>query len=276
MRLRFTKMHGLGNDFVMLDGISQKLSLTPQKVKRIADRHFGGGCDQVLLVEPPRTPEADFRYRIYNNDGGEVENCGNGARCFAVFVRQRGLTNKKTIRVETKGGGLMLHVNDEKNVTVNMGVPTLSPKEIPIDTTDKQIIYPLTVAERTLKVSAISMGNPHAVTVVDEVSSFPVHKYGPLIEHHPFFPNKVNAGFLEILSRGEGNLRVHERGAGETLACGTGACAAMVAGRLLNLFDNTVTLNLPGGSLNLCWDGDGHPVMMTGPAISVFQGQLKI
>ncbi len=276
MRLRFTKMHGAGNDFVMVDGVSHKVNLTPDMVKRIADRNFGVGCDQVLLVEPPRTPEADFRYRIFNQDGGEVENCGNGARCFAIFAHQRGLTKKRSIIVETAGGQLILKVGRRNNVTVDMGVPVLAPQKIPFDADQQSVTYTLSVGETQFDISAVSMGNPHAVTLVDDVDTFAVEKYGPLLESHSAFPNRVNAGFLQVLSRQEGKLRVYERGVGETLACGTGACAALVAGQLNGLFDKEVNLLLPGGRLTLSWEGNGKPVMMTGPAESVFQGQIKL
>lgn len=276
MRLRFTKMHGAGNDFVMLDGISQKINLTPEKVKRLADRHFGIGCDQVLVVESPRSPAADFRYRIYNQDGGEVENCGNGARCFAIFVKMRGLTTKSTIRVETAGGDLVLNVHADNQVTVDMGIPELSPENIPFLASEQSATYPLSVGDKDFEISAISMGNPHSVTLVDDVENFPIEKFGPLFESHEQFPKRVNAGFLEIISRNEAKLRVFERGVGETLACGTGACAAMVAGHLRGLFNDKVDIHLPGGTLILSWAGEGKPVMMTGPATSVFQGQVKL
>jgi len=276
MRLRFTKMHGAGNDFVVLDGVSQKISLTPDCVRRLADRHFGIGCDQVLLVEAPGSPSADFRYRIFNQDGSEVENCGNGARCFAIFVRQHGLTNKNTIKVETAAGDLILHVQNSNLVTVNMDVPILEPAAIPFKAAQQAINYTLVAGGETFDISAVSMGNPHAITIVDNADTFDVSYYGALIEKHPAFPKRVNAGFLEVCSRKEGKLRVFERGAGETLACGTGACAAMVAGRLRGLFDYKAHLKLNGGTLTLQWDGEGKPVMMTGPAQTVFQGQVLL
>ncbi|MFL0803531.1 MAG: diaminopimelate epimerase [Agarilytica sp.] len=277
MRLRFTKMHGAGNDFVMLDGISQKLPhLSSEKIRKLADRNFGVGCDQVLIVEPPRTKDADFRYRIFNQDGGEVENCGNGARCFALFVRQRGLTNKACIRVETANGPLTLHVNNNDSVTVDMGVPVLTPSDIPFSAEVQNISYAIQVDNQALDISAVSMGNPHAVTLVDDTLEIPIETIGPLIEGHERFPKRVNAGFMQILSRQEANLRVYERGVGETLACGTGACAAMVAGRLRDEFDEQVDIHLPGGTLTLTWAGEGKPVMMTGPATTVFQGHIKL
>lgn len=277
MRLRFTKMHGAGNDFVMLDGISQKLPfLSTEKIQKLADRNFGVGCDQLLIVEPPKTREADFRYRIYNQDGAEVENCGNGARCFALFVRQRGLTTKNTIRVETANGVLTLSIDKNDQVTVNMGPPILDPAIVPFTADAENTVYTITAGDREFEISAISMGNPHSVTLVDNTASFPVLEYGPLIEGHTQFPNRVNAGFMEIISRTEVNLRVYERGVGETLACGTGACAAVVAGRLRDLLDEHVTVHLPGGTLSLSWAGDDKPVMMSGPATTVFQGQIKL
>lgn len=276
MRLRFTKMHGAGNDFVMIDGVTQKITLNPERVRKLADRHFGVGCDQVLVVEPPRTEAADFRYRIYNCDGSEVENCGNGARCFAVFVRQRGLTAKNVIRVETAGGDLVLRVHNDEQVTVDMGAPTLNPEQIPFKAPTRETTYALQVNDHAFDVSAVSMGNPHCVTLVDDVDAFAVEHFGPLIEKHERFPNKVNAGFLQIIDRQHAKLRVFERGVGETLACGTGACAAMVAARLRQLVDDEVKIQLPGGTLTLSWEGDEKPVMMTGPATIVYHGQIKI
>ncbi len=276
MRLRFTKMHGLGNDFVMIDGVSQRVAMTREKVRKLADRNFGVGCDQVLVVEPPRSPNADFRYRIYNQDGGEVENCGNGARCFAVFVRQRSLTSKTTIRVETACGELTLLVQDNNNVTVDMGEPILAPEQVPFKAHAQAATYTLPVDGKDYTVSAVSMGNPHCVTLVEDVATFPIEQIGPKIESHTHFPKQVNAGFMEIVSRSEAKLRVYERGVGETLACGTGACAAMVAGRLQKLFDKTVNIDLPGGQLSITWEGEGKPVLMTGPATTVFHGQIKI
>ena len=276
MRLRFTKMHGLGNDFVVIDAISQAVRLTPERVRLIADRHFGVGCDQILVVEAPLNPDSDFCYRIYNSDGSEVENCGNGARCFALFVRQRQLTGRKTIRVDTAGGPITLHVQDDDQVSVNMGVPRLTPSDIPFSAADQAVTYTLDVAGEQLEISAVSMGNPHAVCVVDDVDTYPVATLGPQVEAHPRFPRKVNAGFMQVLSRDSIKLRVYERGAGETLACGTGACAAVVAGRLRGLLDTKVAVLLPGGKLTIEWPGEGQPVIMTGPAISVFHGQIKI
>ncbi len=276
MRLRFTKMHGLGNDFVMVDAVSQRANITPERARKLADRHFGVGCDQVLVVEPPQSPDADFRYRIFNNDGSEVENCGNGARCFAIYVRQRGLTTKKTIRVETCAGDMILQMLPDNQVRVDMGIPVLEPANIPFTADSQASTYPLDVDGQALTISAVSMGNPHAVTVVDNTAQFPVADIGPKIEKHARFPARVNAGFMQIVSPTEINLRVYERGAGETLACGTGACAAVVAGHLRDLLQQRVAVNLPGGQLTVEWEGEGKPVMMTGPATTVFHGQIKI
>ncbi|HWV15305.1 MAG TPA: diaminopimelate epimerase [Cellvibrio sp.] len=276
MRLRFSKMHGLGNDFIVIDGISQSVRLSPEKIRQLSDRHFGIGCDQLLLVEHPENPEMDFRYRIFNCDGSEVENCGNGARCFAVFVRERRLTGKNKIKVETFGGNIELNVADNGEVSVDMGVPRLLPNEIPFVAESRSVTYAVDVGGQTLDISAVSMGNPHAVTLVDNVKTAPVEILGPLVEHHPRFPQRVNAGFMQFISASEIDLRVYERSAGETLACGTGACAAVVAGRLRGLLSEHVKVNLPGGSLHIRWAGEGHPVLMTGPATTVFHGQVHI
>ncbi len=276
MRLRFSKMHGLGNDFIVIDGISQNVRLTPEKIRQLSDRHFGIGCDQLLLVEHPESPDVDFRYRIFNCDGSEVENCGNGARCFAVFVRERRLTGKRKIKVETAGGLIELNVTDKGEVSVNMGVPRLVPQEIPFVADAKAATYQLDVEGQTYEVSSVSMGNPHAVLLVDNVQKAPVEHLGPRIEHHARFPQRVNVGFMQKISDKEIDLRVFERSAGETLACGTGACAAVVAGRLRNLLGDTVKVNLPGGSLRISWAGEGEPVIMTGPATTVFHGQVNI
>ena len=276
MRLKFTKMHGLGNDFVVIDSVSQKISLSPAKARKLADRNFGVGCDQVLIVEPPQSPYADFRYRIYNADGDEVEHCGNGVRCFAIFVQQRSLCSKNKIVVETGNGLATLNVREDKQVIVDMGAPVLEPGRIPIAANERQETYSLPLSDRELEINAISMGNPHAVCLVDNVDEFPVETVGPEVETHPFFPKKVNAGFLQIESRTKAKLRVFERGVGETLACGTGACAAMVAGCQRGLLDHKATFSLRGGDLELQWDGEGQPVIMTGPATSVFSGQIKI
>ncbi|WP_369413131.1 diaminopimelate epimerase [Pseudomaricurvus albidus] len=276
MRLRFTKMHGLGNDFIVLDGISQRIRLSEDKIRRLADRRFGVGCDQVLIVEVPQNPDVDFRYRIFNADGSEVENCGNGARCFARFVLDRKLTGKRNIVVETANGVMTLRVLDNDDVQVDMGAPRLAPADLPFTAEEQAITYSLPLSDTTLEISAVSMGNPHAVTVVDDVKTAPVETWGPEVEAHAQFPRRVNAGFMDIVSRSEINLRVYERGSGETLACGTGACAAVVAGRLRNLLDSKVKVNLPGGSLTIEWQGEGQPVLMSGPATHVFHGQVKV
>lgn len=276
MRLRFSKMHGLGNDFMVVDGVSQKVRLGTERIRQLADRHLGIGFDQLLLVEAPERPDVDFRYRIFNSDGGEVENCGNGARCFAVFVRDRKLTGKNRIQVETATGVMTLEVTGHDNVSVNMGAPILTPADIPFVAEQQAATYSLSVNDQTVEISAVSMGNPHAVILVDNVATAPVATLGPLIENHVRFPKRVNAGFMQVVSRSEINLRVFERGSGETLACGTGACAAVVAGILRQLLDNNVKVNLPGGSLHISWAGAGQPVMMTGPATTVFHGQVRI
>ncbi|MBU2885520.1 diaminopimelate epimerase [Gilvimarinus agarilyticus] len=277
MRLRFTKMHGLGNDFVVIDGISQKVKLTPEKVRHLADRHLGVGCDQVLLVEIPTSPEVDFCYRIFNADGSEVENCGNGARCFARFVRDRRLTGKRDIRVQTAAGQMLLKVQEDEQISVDMGVPILAPTDIPFQAENEAADYPLDLGNgQVLTIGAISMGNPHAVTLVDNIDSAPVAEQGPQVESHPRFPQRVNAGFMQVCSRTEVRLRVFERGVGETLACGTGACAAVVSGIVRGLLDNQVTVHLPGGDLDIQWAGIGQPVIMTGPATNVFHGQVKL
>jgi diaminopimelate epimerase len=276
MKLRFTKMHGLGNDFVVIDAISQKVTLTPERARKLADRHFGVGCDQVLVVEAPQGAGADFRYRIFNQDGGEVENCGNGARCFAVFVRQRKLTGKRVIHAETAAGPLVLQVLPDNRVTVKMGVPRLEPAEIPFNAPSRAVTYRLPVAGLNLEISSVSMGNPHAVTLVDAVAEYDVQGIGSQVESHAAFPKRVNAGFMEVVNNREIRVRVFERGVGETLACGTGACAAVVAGRLRQLLDAEVKVHLPGGTLNIEWAGEGHPVIMTGPATTVFHGQITL
>ena len=276
MRLKFTKMHGLGNDFVVIDGISQRLALSPAQFRFLGDRHFGVGCDQILLVEKPTRADADFRYRIFNADGGEVGQCGNGARCFVRFVHDKGLTDKSEIRVETASGIIQPRLEANGQVTVNMGAPRFEPKEIPFLAEKRALTYPLPVEDKLVDISAISMGNPHAVQLVNDVDHAPVAEQGPLIENHPAFPARVNAGFMQIVERGRIRLRVYERGAGETLACGTGACAAVVAGITRGLLDDTVTVSTHGGELTIRWAGEGQPVWMTGPAVTVFEGEIEI
>ncbi len=276
MRLPFTKMQGAGNDFVVFDGVRHSVNLTPSQCRAIADRHFGVGCDQILLVEPPTWPDADFRYRIFNADGGEVQQCGNGARCFARFVHEKGLTPKREIRVETASGIIVPKLEADGRVTVDMGPPRFEPAGIPFDAPERRTTYPLEVAGRTLEISALSMGNPHAVWLVDDVDTAPVAELGPLIERHPRFPERVNAGFLQVVSRGEVRLRVFERGSGETLACGTGACAAAVAGMTRGLLDAAVTIHTRGGDLTIRWAGEGQSVFLTGPAVTVFEGEIDL
>lgn len=276
MKLKFSKMHGLGNDFVVLDGVRQQFSLTPEQLRYLGDRHFGVGCDQILVVEKPTQAGVDFRYRIFNADGGEVEQCGNGARCFVRFVHEQGLTDKREIRVETMRGVISPRLEGDGNVTVDMGVPRFSPQEIPFLHDDDVVIYNLDVADETLEISVVSMGNPHAVQVVDCVDQAPVGEHGPLIESHERFPQRVNAGFMQIVDPHAIRLRVYERGAGETLACGTGACAAVVAGIRRGLLESPVRVTTRGGDLNIAWGGEGRPVMMTGPAVTVFSGEIEL
>lgn len=274
--LQFTKMHGLGNDFMVVDAISQPFRMRPEMIKELADRNFGIGFDQLLVVEPPGMPDVDFRYRIFNADGSEVEQCGNGARCFARFVRDQRLTNKKVIRVQTAGGVIELRVGKDGWVTVNMGVPELEPKLIPFNATGRALTYQVQIGDDSVELSAISMGNPHAVLLVDDVDTAPVETLGPLLESHDNFPKRANIGFLQIINRQNARLRVFERGSGETLACGTGACAAMVAGRLRGLLDERVRIELRGGPITLEWQGEGAPVMMEGPTARVFDGQVRV
>lgn len=276
MALEFTKMHGLGNDFVVFDAINQQVVLDETQLRAIADRRFGIGCDQILLVEQPRHPGTEFFYRIYNADGGEAEQCGNGARCFAHFVRARGLTDSREISVDTATGAIRLYVEDDGQVRVNMGKPYLEPREIPFVADARSETYQLDVAGDTIEVGALSMGNPHAVLLVDDIARAPIDRLGPLIERHTRFPRRVNVGFMQIRSQDQIDLRVYERGAGETLACGTGACAAMVFGRLRGLLGERVEVRLPGGSLVVSWCGNGEPVWMTGPAVEVFTGIIDL
>jgi len=276
MALKFTKMHGAGNDFVVIDGVRQQVALSPENIRFIADRNFGVGCDQLLLVEKAQHKDADFRYRIFNADGGEVEQCGNGARCFVRFVHDHKLTHKREIIVETKSGLISPRLEDDGRVTVNMGAPIFEPARIPFVSDSREVTQPLQVGDTTVQITAVSMGNPHAVQVVADVETSPVAALGPLIEHHPRFPKRVNAGFMQVLDRDHIRLRVYERGAGETLSCGTGACAAVVAGIQRGLLDTTVHVATRGGTLSITWQGEGSPVSMTGPAISVFDGEINL
>ncbi len=274
MLVRFTKMHGLGNDFMVLDLVTQRVKLNPKIVRKLGDRNFGVGFDQLLIVEPPSSPDIDFRYRIYNSDGSEVENCGNGARCFAKFVRDKRLTGKDEITVETANGKALLKIREDRQVEVDMGAPVLKPADIPFQANAEAVIYPITAAGQTQEISTVSMGNPHGVLVVDDVDTAPVETLGPILEKHERFPAKANIGFMQIVARNEIRLRVFERGAGETKACGTGACAAVVAGILRGLLDETVKVHLPGGELEIQWAGGDAPVIMTGPATTVYEGQI--
>jgi diaminopimelate epimerase len=271
-KLKFTKMQGLGNDFVVLDGIRQRVELSPAQVRLLADRRFGVGCDQVLLVERA-TSGADFRYRIFNADGGEVEQCGNGARCFAIFVRDQGLTSKRELRVETAGGLIYPRLEDDGQVTVDMGVPRFAPEDVPFTGGKGGVDEVLDVDGIAVRIFALSMGNPHAVQQVSDVDAAPVATQGPRIEHHPRFPQRVNAGYMQVVDRATIRLRVWERGAGETLACGTGACAAVVSGMKRGLLDSPVRVQTRGGELVIAWAGEGSPVQMTGPAVAVFEGE---
>lgn len=276
MILSFSKMHGLGNDFVVFDAINQSVALDSEQVRFIADRRFGVGCDQLLLVEKPQSSEAEFRYRIFNADGSEVEQCGNGARCFARFVVDKGLTQSTSIPVETAAGLIVLELEPEGQVRVNMGVPRLDPASLPFQADSEATSYPLEVDGRQLNIAAVSMGNPHAVIRVDNIETAEVEMLGPLVENHPRFPQRVNVGFMQILARDAINLRVYERGAGETLACGTGACAAVVAGQIQGWLDEIVKVSLPGGELVIRWQGGNHPLYMTGPATHVFEGHIEL
>jgi diaminopimelate epimerase len=277
MKLKFTKMHGLGNDFVVLDATAQPIALDVAQLRLIADRHFGVGCDQILQVEPARDAQTDFYYRIFNADGGEVEQCGNGARCFVRYVHERGLTLKREIRVGTASGVIVPRLEADGQVTVDMGVPQFEPRDIPFDAPARALTYHLEVGKRTVEVSVISMGNPHAVRIVRDARTAPVADEGPLIEAHPRFPRRVNAGFMEVVDEHRIRLRVYERGAGETLACGTGACAAVVAGVTRGALDPAgVTVETRGGELVISWAGEGRPVMMTGPAVTVFEGEIEL
>jgi diaminopimelate epimerase len=276
MQLKFTKMHGAGNDFVVIDLVTQRAKLRSRDIRALADRHFGVGCDQVLLVEPPDRPDVDFRYRIFNADGGEVEQCGNGARCFARFVREKQLTAKSVITVSTAAGVIELRVRDRQQVQVDMGAPEFEPDRIPFRAAARADSYPLTVDGREMEIGALSMGNPHAVLRVDDVNKAGVETLGPTLERHPDFPQRVNVGFMQVLDAHAIQLRVYERGAGETLACGTGACAAAVYGLQRGWLQSPVTVQLPGGKLEIEWAGPGHPVLMTGPTAVVFEGSIRL
>ncbi|SFP94151.1 diaminopimelate epimerase [Geopseudomonas sagittaria] len=276
MLLRFTKMHGLGNDFMVLDLVTQHAHIQPKHVRQWGDRHTGVGFDQLLIVEPPSRPDVDFRYRIFNADGSEVEQCGNGARCFARFVIDKRLTAKKRIRVETKNSVIELNVRSDGQITVDMGAPRLEPAEIPFVAPEAALAYEVEVGGQTVALAAISMGNPHGVLRVDNVDTAPVHELGAQLEVHPRFPQKANIGFLQVVDAHHARLRVWERGCGETQACGTGACAAAVAGIRQGWLQSPVQISLPGGTLSIEWAGPGAPVLMTGPALRVFEGQVRL
>ncbi|NKI71545.1 diaminopimelate epimerase [Collimonas pratensis] len=283
MKLKFTKMHGAGNDFVVIDAISQQINFTAAQWQHLGDRRFGVGADQMLVVEKSPAEGVDFRYRIYNADGGEVEQCGNGARAFVKFVTDKGLTSKRAIRVETMSGIIEPRLEDDGRITVDMGAPILAPAAVPFDaanldsrTEGDDVLWPLEIQGKQVWISVVSMGNPHAVQVVEDSEAAPVLIDGPLIEHHPRFPKRVNAGFMQVLDRHHIKLRVFERGAGETLACGTGACAAVVAGIRRGLLDTPVKVETHGGELSIAWAGGQQPVMMTGPAVTVFEGEIEI
>ncbi|MDR5737069.1 diaminopimelate epimerase [Caballeronia sp. LZ016] len=286
MKLKFTKMQGAGNDFVVLDGYSQALDLSAADVRALADRHFGVGADQLLLVEKPTVDGVDFKYRIFNCDGGEVEHCGNGARCFVKFVRDRGLTDASTIRVQVQKGIITLTMQDDGEVVVDMSTPVFDPPDVPFDAhglegrrEGNDTLWPLDVAGETRWISVVSMGNPHAVQVVDDIEAYSVLTEGPLVERHARFPKRVNAGFMQIVDRHSVRLRVYERGAGETLACGTGACAAVAAGIRRGLVDSPVRVATHGGTLTIRWDGardESAALFMAGPAATVFEGEIEL
>jgi diaminopimelate epimerase len=284
LKLKFTKMHGAGNDFIVIDAINQQVDLTPAQWQALADRRFGIGADQILVVEKPANADSDFRYRIYNNDGGEVEQCGNGSRAFVKFVIEKGLTEKRSIRVETMAGIIVPHMERDGSITVDMGAPVLAPDQVPFDSNGlagqaegDDVLWPLDLGPHGIPlVSVVSMGNPHAVQVVADSNLAPLDVTGTLIEHHPRFPKRVNAGYMQIVARDHIRLRVYERGVGETLACGSGACAAVVAGIRRGLLDSPVRVSARGGELSIAWAGAGQPVLLTGPAVTVFEGEITV
>ncbi|UJF19409.1 diaminopimelate epimerase [Vibrio sp. SS-MA-C1-2] len=276
MQIHFSKMHGLGNDFMVVDSVTQSAFFSPDCIRRLADRHTGIGFDQLLIVEPPYDPESDFHYRIFNADGSEVEQCGNGARCFARFVRMKGLINKNEIFVSTKAGKITLKIEDDGQVTVNMGVPVFDPSKVPFKAKQKEKTYLLRVNQSTLFSGVVSMGNPHCVITVDDINTADVKRLGPQIESHERFPQRVNAGFMQVINKNEIKLRVYERGAGETQACGTGACAAVAVGQYQGFLGKDVKVTLPGGELRIRWQGEGEPLYMTGPTAHIYDGQIVL
>ncbi len=276
MKIQFTKMHGLGNDFMVIDAINQNITFTTEQIRFMADRHFGIGFDQLLLVEKANNDNADFRYGIFNADGSQVAQCGNGARCFARFVRDKGLSDKNEIHVDTDSGQLILRFTNDDLITVNMGIPKHKPKEIPLLAEQESKFYSAEVNGIEKAFGAVSLGNPHAVLEVIDINTAPVLELGSELENHPIFPERANIGFMQILDKQHIKLRVFERGAGETLACGSGACAAVVIGIEQNLLDNQVSVELPGGQLDITWEGRNYPVLMSGPAVSVFDGTIEI
>lgn len=276
MSVEFTKMHGLGNDFVVIDATREPVQLSADQLKVISDRHFGVGCDQILVVEQPSKPTIDFRYRIFNADGSEVGQCGNGARCFARFVRDKQLTDKNSIRVETQSSLMTLTINSDDTVSVNMGIPVFEPNQVPVLAESRKTSYTLSIDGQTISFGAVSIGNPHAVLPVEALDLAPVNSLGAVMESHHIFPERANIGFMQVVNRQHIQLRVFERGAGETLACGSGACAAVVVGIDQDHLDSPVNVDLPGGSLTIEWCGEGQPVIMTGTATTVFEGSMTL
>ena len=276
MLVQFSKMHGLGNDFMVIDNVTQNVFFSKEKIQQLADRNFGIGFDQLLMVEPPYDPEQDFHYRIFNADGSEVSQCGNGARCFARFVKSKGLINKNKIIVSTKAGKMVLYLEKDGQVTVNMGEPDFEPAAVPIKANKQEKTYIIRANENTLFCGAVSMGNPHCVMEVDNVDTAEVGTVGPLLEKHERFPEGVNVGFMQVISAEHIKLRVFERGSGETLACGSGACAAVAIGQLQEKLGTDVRVDLPGGGLRVRWQGPGNALKMTGPAEHIYDGQLNL
>lgn len=276
MAVAFTKMHGLGNDFVVFDATHKPIDLTADQIRWIARRRFGVGCDQVMVLEPGRERGVDFSFRIFNADGGEVGQCGNGVRCLARFVRDRGLTDKTEIRLQSLESVMTLTLRDNGAVTADMGIPEFEPARIPFAAPARQVVYDLDIGKKHVQIGVLALGNPHAVQVVGELNDAVVASQGPLVENHPRFPERVNAGFMQVLDRKHIRLRVHERGVGETLACGSGACAAVISGRQQDLLADTVEVALPGGNLQVSWAGEGEPVLMTGPTATTYQGTIDL